>query len=56
MIQQASPSNATQFKLIAKSHQLSRTIRAMSIAKYIKKIGRGKEGARSISREQAAKL
>jgi anthranilate phosphoribosyltransferase len=28
----------------------------MSIAKYIKEIGRGKEGARSISREQAADL
>ncbi|MBS7806815.1 DNA-binding protein YbiB [Variovorax sp. PCZ-1] len=28
----------------------------MSIAKYIKEIGRGKEGARSLSREQAADL
>jgi anthranilate phosphoribosyltransferase len=28
----------------------------MSIAKYIKEIGRGKDGVRSLSREQAADL
>ena len=28
----------------------------MSIAKYLKEIGRGKEGARSLAREQAADL
>ena len=28
----------------------------MSIAKYIKEIGRGKQGARSLTREQAADL
>jgi anthranilate phosphoribosyltransferase len=45
-----------QKKLITQSDEGCRTIQAMGIAKYIKEIGRGKEGARSLTREQAADL
>jgi anthranilate phosphoribosyltransferase len=42
--------------LSSKVMRLGRKYRPMSIAKYIKEIGRGKEGARSLTREQAADL
>ena len=41
---------------IAAGHVVCRTILGMGIAHYIKEIGRGKEGARSLSREQATDL
>jgi bacterioferritin-associated ferredoxin len=42
---------------IAPSHQACRTITpSMGISQYIKEIGRGKQGARSLTREQAADL
>jgi anthranilate phosphoribosyltransferase len=41
---------------IAVRHVVSATISPMAIAHYIKEIGRGKEGARSLTREQAADL
>lgn len=44
------------YKRIAPSYQHSLTIGRMGISHYIKEIGRGKDGARSLSRAQAADL
>ena len=42
--------------VITRSYTTSRTIQIMGISHYIKEIGRGKDGARPLTREQAADL